>query len=155
MKNVLYLLIVGLGLAADQLTKLLVASKLPLGASVGLLPFLQLHHVRNTGAAWSLFAGNTFGLAVFSVVPLALLTFWLVRTPAAQVWWRGALCLVIAGALGNMLDRFRLGYVVDFLELPHWPVFNVADILLCCGVGLLALCLLLEERSQNNNNNGK
>ncbi len=157
MKNILYLLIVGLGLAADQLTKLLVVSKLPLGAAYALLPFLQLHHVRNTGAAWSLFAGNTFGLAVFSVVLLGVLLVWLAKTPAELAWQRVALCLVIAGALGNMLDRFRLGYVVDFLELPHWPVFNVADILLCCGVGLLALCLLLEERRQaaNNENNGK
>lgn len=152
MRNILYLLIVGLGLAADQLTKLLVVSKLPLGAAHGLLPFFRLHHVRNTGAAWSLFAGNTFGLAVFSVVPLGVLLVWLVKTPAAQVWRRGALCLVIAGALGNMLDRFRLGYVVDFFELPHWPVFNVADVLLCCGVGLLALRLLLEERLQAKNN---
>lgn len=146
MRNLWYLLIIGLGLAADQLSKLWVVAKLPLGGVVELLPVLRLHHVQNTGAAWSMFANSTLGLAVFSAVLAGLLGFWLYKTPVSQSGQRWALSLIIGGALGNMLDRFRLGYVVDFLELPHWPIFNVADILLCCGVGLLALCLLLEER---------
>ena len=69
-------------------------------------------------------------------------------TPAARRGQRLALSVVMAGALGNMLDRFRLGYVVDFLELPHWPIFNVADILLCCGVAGLAILLFLEEKAK-------
>lgn len=145
MRNLWCLLIIVLGLAADQLSKLWVVERLPLGGVVELLPFLRLHYVRNTGAAWSMFSNSTLGLAVFSVGLVLLLLFWLYKTPAERLGQKAALSLIIGGALGNMLDRFRLGYVVDFWELPHWPVFNVADILLCCGVGLLALFMLLEE----------
>lgn len=146
----IFVLIIGLGLLLDQLSKWLVVQNLPLGGSVEVLgPILQLHHVRNTGAAWSLFSDSTFGLAVFSVLLLALLAVWFFLTPSKTRAGRGqrlALSVVMAGALGNMVDRFRLGYVVDFLELPHWPVFNVADMLLCCGVAGLALLLLFEGK---------
>lgn len=146
----IFVLIIVLGLVLDQLSKWLVVQSIPLGGSLELLgPLLKLHHVRNTGAAWSLFSDSTLGLAIFSVVLLALLAAWFFLTPASSRAGRGrrlALSVVMAGALGNMVDRFRLGYVVDFLELPHWPVFNVADILLCCGVAGLALLLIFEEK---------
>ena len=145
----IFVVIIILGLALDQLSKWLVVQNLPLGGSVEILgPVLQLHHVRNTGAAWSLFSNSTLGLAVFSLVLLVLLAAWFFLTPAARRGQRLALSVVMAGALGNMLDRFRLGYVVDFLELPHWPIFNVADILLCCGVAGLAILLFLEEKAK-------
>ncbi len=145
----IFILIILLGLAADQLSKWLVAGSLPLGGSVELLgPLLRLHYVQNTGAAWSLFKNSTLALAVFSVLLLALLAVWFSLTPAAKRGQRVALSVIMSGALGNMLDRFRLGYVVDFLELPHWPVFNVADMLLCCGVAALALLILLEEKRE-------
>lgn len=143
----IFVVIILLGLVVDQLSKWLVVSSLPLGGSVELLgPLLRLHYVQNTGAAWSLFKNSTLALAVFSVLLLAVLAVWFSLTPAAKRGQRLALSVVMSGALGNMLDRFRLGYVVDFLELPHWPVFNVADMLLCCGVAALALLILLEER---------
>ena len=141
----IFVLIIVVGLVLDQLSKWLVVQNLPLGGSVEILgPVLQ----RNTGAAWSLFSNSTLGLAVFSLVLLVLLAAWFFLTPAARRGQRLALSVVMAGALGNMLDRFRLGYVVDFLELPHWPIFNVADILLCCGVAGLAILLFLEEKAK-------
>ena len=76
---------------------------------------------------------------------LALLGFWFYKTPKGEVWQRLSLTVIMAGAVGNMLDRFRLGYVVDFIQLPHWPVFNAADMLLCCGVAALAFLLLKDE----------
>ena len=145
----IFVVIIILGLALDQLSKWLVVQSLPLGASQDVLgSLLRLHHVQNTGAAWSMFRDSTFALAIFSVLLLALLLVWFFLTSPEQWGQRLALSVIISGALGNMFDRFRLGYVVDFLELPHWPVFNVADILLCCGVAALAVLILLEERQE-------
>lgn len=142
----LYVLLIILGIAADQAVKLLVAGTLPLGAGFVLVPgLLQIHYVQNTGAAWSMFSRSTLALAGFSVVMVLFLGAWFWRTPKEQVWRRVALALMLSGAFGNMIDRFRLGYVVDFIQLPHWPVFNIADILLCVGVALLAVLLLAEE----------
>jgi signal peptidase II len=144
----IYFLVILLGLVLDQASKWLVSSSLPLGASFELVPIvLNIHYVRNTGAAWSLFSNSTLGLAIFSLLMLVVLGIWFWKTPADRQGQRMALCLMISGAVGNMIDRFRLGYVVDFLELPHWPVFNVADMLLCCGVALLAILLLWEEKN--------
>lgn len=141
-----YLLLIILGIAADQLIKFLVAAKLPLGGGFVLIPhILQIHYVQNTGAAWSMFDDSTLLLAFFSVFMAIFLAVWFFKTPREKMEQRAALCLMISGAIGNMLDRFRLGYVIDFIELPHWPVFNVADILLCVGVALLAVLLLVEE----------
>lgn len=145
----IFVVIIILGLALDQLSKWLVVQSLPLGASQDVLgSLLRLHHVQNTGAAWSMFRDSTFALAIFSVLLLALLLVWFFLTSPEHWGQRLALSVIISGALGNMFDRFRLGYVVDFLELPHWPVFNVADILLCCGVAVLAVLILLEERQE-------
>ena len=147
----IFIVIILLGLAVDQLSKWLVVQSLPLGASHEILgSLLKLHYVQNTGAAWSLFRDSTFMLAIFSVLLLALLAVWFWLTSPEHFWQRLALSMVMSGALGNMVDRFRQGYVVDFLELPHWPVFNVADMLLCCGVAALALLILLEEKNEKN-----
>lgn len=142
----LYGLLIILGIVVDQLVKMLVAAKLPLGGGFVLVPgLLQILYVQNTGAAWSMFSSSTLMLAVFSVFMAVFLGVWMWRTPKEQMWRRVALALMLAGAFGNMIDRFRLGYVVDFIQLPHWPVFNIADILLCVGVALLAVCLVAEE----------
>lgn len=139
----LYLLVLLLGVVIDQLVKWLIVSNLPLGSGFAVIPgILRIHYVQNTGAAWSMFSENTFALAVFSLFVLALLGFWFYKTPKTEAGQRLALAMIMAGAAGNMIDRFRLGYVVDFIQLPHWPVFNVADMLLCCGVAVLAFLLL-------------
>ena len=147
----IFVVIIILGLALDQLSKWLVVQSLPLGASQDVLgSLLRLHHVQNTGAAWSMFRDSTFALAIFSVLLLALLLVWFFLTSPEHWGQRLALSVIISGALGNMFDRFRLGYVVDFLyfKLIDFPIFNVADILLCCGVAALAVLILLEERQE-------
>ncbi len=145
----LYLPVLLLGVLIDQLTKWLIVSNLPLDGGFEVIPgILRIHYVQNTGAAWSMFSENTLALAMFSLFVLVLLGFWFYKTPTREVWQRLALAVIMAGALGNMIDRFRLGYVVDFIQLPHWPVFNVADMLLCCGVAALAFLLLKDEFRQ-------
>lgn len=148
----LYLAVIIGGILLDQLIKWLIVANLPLGSGFALVPgLLGIHYVQNTGAAWSIFSGNTMGLAVFSVFMAALLGVWIWKTPSENRCQRLALSLMLAGAFGNMLDRFRLGYVIDFIELPHWPIFNIADMLLCIGVAWLAVLLIRQEIAERRN----
>ena len=128
----------GLTLAADQLTKFLTVRSFAPGESLPLLPsFLHLTYVQNTGAALGLFKGQQ---ALFVVASL-LIIGWLVwefltkRSMAATTVWGCA--LVLGGAIGNLIDRVRVGYVVDFIDLRVWPVFNIGDSAITIGVALL------------------
>ena len=152
----IFALVIVLGIVLDQVSKWLIVRSLPVGSGFEVIPgVLDIHHVHNTGAAWSMFNENTMGLAIFSLVMLLGLSIWFCRVPCENLRLRLAISVVISGAVGNMIDRFRLGYVVDFLELPHWPVFNVADMLLCGGVAALAVLLLLDERAADRNTQDK
>ncbi len=133
----------------DQLTKYIISSSLPLyhttpTASIPLIPnFLYLIHVHNTGAAWSLFAGYPKLLGLFGLVVLLFFYFFrkslqLQYTPFQIIF--GLLC---GGTLGNIIDRLRFGYVIDFIDihLPHyrWPAFNIAD----CAISTSIVIYLL------------
>ncbi len=123
-------------LLLDQLTKALVLSSLPLGESVTLIPrLLWLTHVRNTGASFSILAGQNTLLLLVALVVLGLLLYW--HDTFNTRIERGCFALIIAGLLGNLVDRIRFGGVTDFLDLGWWPVFNVADSALVVGVLLL------------------
>ncbi|MGK5089329.1 signal peptidase II [Bdellovibrionota bacterium FG-2] len=149
------LFIVGL----DQWTKGLVVARFRLGESIPILDGLfSLTYVRNTGAAFGLLAGAhpAFRVPFFVIVPMiALIAIGLIfrKLPAADKKLSTALSLVIGGAVGNLIDRLALGYVVDFLDfhwkyLYHFPAFNVADAAICVGVGILMLDLLTQETLQ-------
>ena len=104
------------------------------GPFLGLFKFTLVH---NTGAAWGLFAGNTWALGVFSLVVCVVLVVYLMAfNPNAKVGEAVALGLVLAGGLGNAYDRFFTGYVVDFINVTFmdFPVFNIADIGVTCGI---------------------
>ena len=136
-------------LILDQVTKLLVENALPFGSfypphCIEVIPgFFNIVHVGNTGAAWSLFSGYPRALAFVGVVALALLYVFReslqLKLPQAQ-WSFG---LIIGGIIGNLVDRFRLGHVTDFLDFhindAYWPSFNVADSGITVGVGLYLL----------------
>jgi len=132
--------------ALDQWTKASVCANLQLGEFRPITGFLNLCHVRNTGAAFSLFSEGSgwqlfffVGLAV--VISVAILV-WLCRESRYSLLTIG-LSLVLSGALGNVFDRITLGAVVDFLDFHafgyHWPAFNVADIAICLGAFLVIL----------------
>ena len=112
-------------------------------------PFLVLFKftlVHNTGAAWGMFAGNTAALGAFSLFVCALLVVYLmVFNPNAKIGEVIALGLVFAGGLGNAYDRFFTGYVVDFINVTFmdFPVFNIADIGVTCGIVVFFIYLLL------------
>lgn len=132
-------------LVIDQITKAIVRAKLPTGASLGLIPHvIRLTSVRNSGAAFGLFPGRQ---------PVFVLTSALVLFVIAAYWRRAkpmqwpvviALAMVTAGALGNLIDRAIIGRVTDFFEFAFidFPVFNVADIGIVGGVGVLMIWIL-------------
>ena len=128
----------GLTLAADQLTKFLTVQSFAPGESLPLIPpILHLTYVQNTGAAFGMFKGQQALFVVASLVIIGWLARELLTKPsmAAATMWGCA--LVLGGAIGNFIDRVRLGYVVDFIDLRVWPVFNLADSAITIGVGLL------------------
>ena len=139
----------------DQATKALVRARLPEHSSVPVVPgFLDFTHVRNTGAAFGLFASVDSSIKAILLNSVAVVVFLIVsayalRSSHKSVRLQVGLALILGGAVGNLMDRVRFGYVVDFLDFAvsghHWPAFNVADSAICIGVGLLFLDMLRNE----------
>lgn len=131
-------LAVGL-LVLDQWLKLWITANLPLGESMPFLPGLvELHTVHNYGAAWSSFSGQRWLLLGVTTCIIVAVVWVLARRIVRHPLGVAACCLVLSGGIGNMIDRFRLGYVVDMFQFEFWrsyPVFNVADI--CVVIGAL------------------
>ena len=133
-------------LVLDQLTKWLVWSYMKLHESIPLVgSALRLTYCHNTGGAFSMFEGATlFFLTTGVVVSLALLLY-LPKLATAPPMSAAAYALILGGAIGNLIDRFFYGYVVDFLDLGWWPVFNIADSGISVGVFLLFVSLILDK----------
>ncbi|MDD7545039.1 signal peptidase II, partial [Actinobacillus porcinus] len=131
----------------DLLTKYIVTQNFELYESVNILPIFNLTYARNTGAAFSFLANHdgwqTYFFIVLAIVISAVLVYFLKKNSANQKLQNSAYALIIGGALANMVDRAYNGFVVDFLDFYwqnwHYPTFNVADIAICIGAGLLAL----------------
>jgi signal peptidase II len=148
----LHLLIALAVFVADQLTKWVIGSAIPLHDSWPVIPgFFRLTHVKNRGAAFGIFADSTAPMKIevlilLSVVALVVVLMLLWEQPGARRIGLG-LALILGGALGNLFDRLAHGSVVDFLEFYlrgfHWPAFNVADSAIVIGAGLLVLDMLL------------
>ena len=136
-----------LTLAADQATKSLLVSSFAPGHSLPLLPpVLRLTYVQNTGAAFGLLKGQQ---ALFVLCSL-LVIGWIIRAfvsrtavPSVTEW---GYALMLGGAVGNLIDRARLGYVIDFLDFRVWPVFNVGDSAITIGVTLVICHTLFSKR---------
>ncbi len=142
--------VVALVLAADQLSKAYAVAHLRWGESwapvEALRPFFRFTLTHNRGAAFGLFPQGGTLFLVIALVVTAVILYYYRRLPPRAWLVRLALGLQLGGALGNVVDRLRQGYVVDFLEVPHWPVFNVADSCIVVGVVLLGIVMWREER---------
>jgi signal peptidase II len=141
-----FAVVAGAAIVCDQLTKWLVTSQLSLGESVRLLPGLTLHHVQNTGIAFGLFASATALVTVATAAVVAWMLVFFARSGARHPILPAALGLLVGGSLSNLADRVRLGHVVDFVEVPHWPAFNLADTVIVVGVAVLVATLVWAER---------
>jgi signal peptidase II len=132
--------------ALDQATKAAVRSSLHLGERHDLLLSIDLVHVRNRGIAFGLFAGGGALLTVLTYTALGILLVYFARHAGHRLLWLPT-GLLLGGALGNLIDRARLGAVTDFIDPPWWPAFNVADTAITLGV--LALLVALDVGHQD------
>lgn len=136
MSDILIALLAAAGLALDQWLKAYVTANIPLGQAQPLVPGLvELRTVHNYGAAWSSFSGMRWLLVGVTAVIVAAVAFVLARRIVRHPLGVLACALIISGGLGNIIDRLRLGYVVDMFnfQFMSYPVFNVADICVVCG----------------------
>ncbi len=137
--------------AVDQFTKFLVVANIPLYADVPFLPgFLQLTYVRNTGAAFSAFEGMRWlFVLVFVLFTAAILWEYFKKPMGFLKLERICIAAIYGGGLANMIDRIRLGYVVDMIETQFisFPVFNVADCFITCGCILLLISLIFFNKA--------
>ncbi len=141
----------------DQTTKAWAIRKLRFGGDISVIPnFLNFAYAQNTGVAFSFFDdhGDTgrWGLSVVAFVAATLVLYFFWRTPRSDDRILGALALLLAGILGNVVDRVRLGFVIDWIDVQfgswHYPTFNVADAAICIGAGLLILDLFFSKKNQ-------
>jgi signal peptidase II len=132
--------------AADQLTKHIVTGQLRLDAGVHVAGPLWIHHVQNSGIAFGLFSSATPVVIVLTGLAVAWMLVFFAGSGARHPVLPVALGLVIGGSVSNLLDRVRLGYVTDFLDLRFWPAFNLADSFIVIGVGILLAAMLAAER---------
>jgi signal peptidase II len=138
-------LVAAVVLALDQLTKHTIATGIAVGQEKKFLPGVTLVHYRNTGVAFSMFSSGGTLVLVFTLVALALLFGYFVLHPERPWLWIPT-GMLVGGAIGNLIDRIASGAVTDFIKLPHWPAFNVADMSITFGV--LALLWVLEGPRQ-------
>ena len=136
--------------AADQISKWLVIEQIPLHSQVDVIPGLfHLTYVQNTGAAFSAFQGMQWLFAaIFVLFTAAVIWEYFGKKMPFTTLERWCIAAIYAGGLGNMIDRLRLGYVVDMIEVEfiRFPVFNVADCFITCGCILLVLHLIFCNR---------
>lgn len=157
-----YTLVIAILIGVDQLVKFLVRTNIPLGTSMPFIPYLMdLSYVQNTGAAFSMLSDHTWLLSLVSAVvslgiAVALFKGIIVKHPIGK--W--SLAVVLAGAVGNLIDRVWLGYVVDMFKTTFidFAVFNVADICVVCGGIVLMVYILffaekLEPKEEHHDDN--
>jgi signal peptidase II len=153
-KYTILLIVFCILLALDQVSKLVINQYVPLHQSSEVIAgFFNIVHVQNRGAAFGLLAhipGAAHIFLITSLIAIALILVYFRWIKEGEVWTPICLSLILTGAVGNLIDRFRLGSVIDFLDFYyqgwHWPAFNVADSSITIGVILLALKILWGEK---------
>lgn len=132
--------------AADRLTKYFVVSSLSTAESVRVIPgIFHITLVLNNGAAFGIFKNMGAFFIGATVLAAALILFYVLRSESMNAAVTAALGLILGGALGNLVDRVRFGYVIDFLDLRVWPVFNVADSAITVGAAILVLSIVCNK----------
>ncbi len=156
-----YLAAAGAVFIIDQMTKAWAVRRLRSGDVREIIPnFLNFAYAENPGVAFSFFndhgdAGR-WGLSAVALIAAALVLYYFWRIPRSDDRVLGALALLLAGIVGNVTDRMRLGFVVDFIDVQfgswHYPTFNVADTAICIGAGLLILDIIFSRKKKSTNN---
>lgn len=167
MKNfywkIAYLAASGAVFMIDQITKAWATRNLRFGGDRAIIPnFLNFAYAQNTGVAFSFLddhgdAGR-WGLSIVAGLAAVLVLYYFWRVPHTHDRLLGALALLLAGIIGNVTDRARLGFVIDFVDVQiggwHYPTFNVADAAICIGAGLLILDMFFSKKNQKSSATG-
>jgi signal peptidase II len=133
-------------LILDQTVKFIIQMRMIPGHTLPIINnIFHLTYVQNTGAAFGIMAGRNFFFAIISLLAIVLVVF-LSRDAGRTLLLKIAWGLILGGIIGNLIDRVRLGYVVDFLDFQVWPVFNIADSAITVGATLLIIKLLKSEK---------
>ena len=135
----------------DQITKYLVYSNMYLGESIPENGLLRITYARNTGTAFSLFRSHGELLLFLSVLVALFFTIYFIFIEKPKIFMRLFISLVVAGALGNIIDRIRFGYVNDFIDVGFWPIFNIADSSISIAITIYILDALILSRNKDEN----
>ena len=133
----------------DQLTKYVVRETVPLYETYIEVGIFSIVHGQNTGSAFGLFAGFTNFLIIASLIGLALILYFFVKQASANLFVRIAVGLIVGGAVGNLIDRVKDGFVVDFISVGWWPAFNVADSAISIGMTVMVLFMIFGNKIDN------
>ena len=154
-KYILLVAVAGLVVLADQITKALISKYLPYSQSITFIPgFFDITHIHNPGGAFGLMAnmGETTRTMVFllaSSLAVGLIFYFYKKTPPSFTFLAIGFALIFGGAIGNLVDRVRLGVVIDFLDVYigkyHWPAFNIADSAITVGILIFGYHLLFKK----------
>ena len=147
---ILWCIIIAALVILDQVTKILVAGNMILHESIPVIPKLfSLTYIHNYGAAWGMFSEQRWIFLVITAAALIIMPIILYRYRKLHFLFGFSLSMILAGAIGNMIDRVFLGYVVDFIEAVFidFPVFNVADICVTVGAFLMAIYLIFLDKT--------
>lgn len=145
-RRTLYAIATGV-VALDQLIKMAAVMLIEAGQSVPVAGrYLSLTIQHNTGAAFGMFPAASAALIVLAIGIIILIIVYGVRLAGANRWLLWGIGLALGGAVGNLIDRVCLGYVIDFIDVHFWPVFNVADIAITCGAILIIITLLYSQK---------
>lgn len=138
----------------DQYSKFLVSLKLVTGESLPVIKdILHITFVKNTGAAFGLFKNSTVIFILISVAAVVVISGFILRSIqrgdfSSKPLFNTGLVLIVSGAMGNLVDRFRFGYVIDFIDVRIWPVFNIADTSITIGTIFLLISFILAGHFQ-------
>ncbi len=154
-KYIKLILITAVVIFLDQVTKFLIVKQMPLYSSVAIIPdFFNLVHYRNSGGAFSLMANSSvnvrfFVFIVLSIAAIFFIMYLFFKIPEEKKMLQVSMAMIFSGACGNMVDRLRFMYVVDFLDFYikdyHWPAFNVADSSISIGVVIIMFHIFFKK----------
>ena len=147
-KELTFFLTAVIVVAVDQLSKYLVEANMIMGQSIPEEGFFRITYTTNTGGVFGIFANQTFLITVTAIIGVVAILIYSRYPQANRVPIRIALGMLLGGAVGNLIDRIRLGAVVDFIDVGAWPVFNLADSAVVVGIIIIIYYLLFQSRRE-------
>ncbi|HSM24099.1 MAG TPA: signal peptidase II [Anaerolineaceae bacterium] len=141
----------------DQFTKSIIRANFALWTDVWapwdwMLPYARIVHVPNTGVAFGMFQGSGHIFSIVNIIVVLIILFYYPRVPQSDWSLRLAMSMQMSGAIGNLIDRLTIGHVTDFISVGNFPVFNIADASITCGVGVLIVGVWLSDREEKKKN---